>query len=96
MASGDLRAHRYPVWSGGHASFSKGDLSAALEQFFRQYALAMILRNGDAHLKNFDVLYFPGGGGTDVRLAPCYDMVTMAAYAPISPTGVTHDIPALM
>lgn len=78
-------------------AFCEGSLRmSALEQFFRQYALAMILRNGDAHLKNFGVLYSPQGGGDDVRLAPCYDMVTMAAYAPISPTGTTHDIPALM
>ena len=70
--------------------------TTALEQFFCQYALAMILRNGDAHLKNFGVLYSPRGGGRDVRLAPCYDMVTMAAYAPITPSGGTQDIPAIM
>lgn len=65
------------------AAFCEGPLRAsAPERFFRQYALAMMLRNGDAHLKNFGVLYSPQGGGNDVRLAPCYDMVTMAAYAP--------------
>jgi len=67
--------------------------SRALEQFFRQYTLAMLLRNGDAHLKNFGVLYRPKG---EVHLAPCYDMVTMAAYAPITPAGHTQDIPAIM
>lgn len=65
----------------------------SLRQFFRQYALAMILRNGDAHLKNFGLLYPQGG---PARLAPCYDMVTMAAYAPRQNNGKTLDIPALM
>lgn len=65
----------------------------ALTAFFRQYALAMVMRNGDAHLKNFGVLYTPGA--RDVRLAPCYDMVTMTAYAPMNPDGSTRDIPAL-
>ena len=65
----------------------------SLRQFFRQYALAMILRNGDAHLKNFGLLYPQGG---PARLAPCYDMVTMAAYAPWQNNGKTLDIPALM
>jgi serine/threonine-protein kinase HipA len=65
----------------------------SLEQFFRQYALAMILRNGDAHLKNFGLL---SDNGRSPSLSPCYDMVTMAAYAPLQNNGQTMDIPALM
>jgi len=45
-----------------------------------------MLRNGDAHLKNFGVLYeYPG---QPVCLAPVYDMVTTVAY-------IAQDVPAL-
>lgn len=71
-----------------------GEQAHSLKQFFRQYALAMVIRNGDAHLKNFGVLSTPGD--LSASLAPCYDMVTMAAYAPMDPDGTSHDIPALM
>ncbi len=65
----------------------------SLEWFFRQYTLAMVLRNGGAHLKSFGVL---SDNGRCPRLSPCYDMVTMAAYAPVQNNGQTMDIPALM
>ena len=64
----------------------------SLRRFFRQYLLAMALRNGDAHLKNFALIH---EGGTHARLAPCYDMATMAAYAPAGSDGHTLDIAAL-
>ena len=38
------------------------------------------LRNGDAHLKNFGVVY--DGIHGEVRLAPVYDLVTTAVYLP--------------
>jgi serine/threonine-protein kinase HipA len=45
-----------------------------------------MVRNGDAHLKNFGVLYaLPGD---TVALAPVYDVVTTTAY-------VRKDVPAL-
>jgi len=71
---------------------SGNELRESLEQFFRQYALSMIIRNCDAHLKNFGLL---NGNKTHPRLSPCYDMVTMAAYAPLQNNGQTMDIPAL-
>jgi serine/threonine-protein kinase HipA len=51
----------------------------ALAQLFDQVALSCILGNGDAHLKNFGVLY---GDPTseDVWLAPAYDLVNTTAY----------------
>src|SRR3546814_14611442 len=51
----------------------------ALAQRFDQVALSCILGNGDAHLKNFGVLY---GDPTsdDVWLAPAYDLVNTTAY----------------
>lgn len=49
---------------------------AALEAFFGQLALSILVRNGDAHLKNFGVLY-----DDDSRwLAPVFDVVTTTIY----------------
>ena len=61
-------------------------LMAAREQFFSTLALSAMLRNGDAHLKNFGVLYDRPDG--IVELAPVYDLVTTTAY-------IHHDVPAL-
>lgn len=61
-------------------------LQTAREQFFTSLVLSCMIRNGDAHLKNFGVLY--EGPGQPVRLAPIYDMVTTVAYIP-------RDVPAL-
>ena len=54
------------------------DVSAAL-------VLNWLLGNGDAHLKNFGVLYHDD---FDVQLAPFYDVVSTLAYIP-------EDVPAL-
>ena len=48
--------------------------------------LSVILRNGDAHLKNFGVLY--ASPLDPVTLAPVYDIVTTTAY-------LRKDVPAL-
>lgn len=61
-------------------------LLAAREQFFAALVLSVLVRNGDAHLKNFGVLYARPGG--PVWLAPVYDVVTTTAY-------LQHDVPAL-
>lgn len=61
-------------------------LQAAREQFFAALVLSCMIRNGDAHLKNFGVLYEQPG--QPVRLAPVYDMVTTVAY-------LSKDVPAL-
>ena len=50
----------------------------ALETFFRSLALTCAVKNGDAHLKNFGVLY--EAADKPVRLAPCYDIVTTTPY----------------
>lgn len=52
---------------------------ASLAQLFDQVALSCILGNGDAHLKNFGVLYGNPASG-DVWLAPAYDLVNTTAY----------------
>ncbi len=58
----------------------------AREQFFASLVLSCIVRNGDAHLKNYGVLY--EHAGSLVSLAPIYDVVTTTAYIP-------KDVPAL-
>jgi serine/threonine-protein kinase HipA len=48
--------------------------------FFGTLVLACCIRNGDAHLKNFGVLY--DAPGENVRLAPVYDMISTTPYFP--------------
>ncbi len=49
-----------------------------LESLFQLIALNCALRNGDAHLKNFGVLYHEVLG--EARLAPVYDLITTNVY----------------
>ncbi|MBC8998028.1 type II toxin-antitoxin system HipA family toxin [Pseudomonas sp. N40(2020)] len=55
-------------------------LNQALEAFFKIVALSAGLKNGDAHLKNFGVLYENCGEESAVRLAPAYDIITTSVY----------------
>ena len=48
-----------------------------LEVFFRQVAFSILVRNGDAHLKNFGVLY---ASPNDIRLAPMFDVLSTSIY----------------
>lgn len=48
-----------------------------LHRFFEQLALSVMVRNGDAHLKNFGVLVPEVG---PPRLSPLFDVVTTAIY----------------
>ncbi len=64
----------------------------ACSNIFGQYVLASAIRNGDAHLKNFGVLYSPS---SSPRLSPVYDMLTMDAYAPRANDGDAFDGMAL-
>ncbi len=50
----------------------------AFEQFFATIALSCAIGNGDAHLKNFAVLY--ENPEAPVRLAPSYDLVCTTLY----------------
>jgi len=51
---------------------------SSLREYFKMLCLSILLRNGDAHLKNFGILYSPDR--IDRYLAPCYDLVTTTAY----------------
>lgn len=50
----------------------------ALEAFFRSLAVSCVVRNGDAHLKNFGVLY--EAANKPVKFAPAFDIVTTTPY----------------
>jgi serine/threonine-protein kinase HipA len=59
--------------------YSKEEKRANLEKLFRLTVVNIALRNGDAHLKNYAVLYDKAFSGTP-KLAPAYDIVTTTAY----------------
>jgi serine/threonine-protein kinase HipA len=54
-------------------------IPAALAQLFDTVALSCAVGNGDAHLKNFGVVYTHPAAG-DARLAPVYDIVNTTMY----------------
>ncbi|HEY1809772.1 MAG TPA: type II toxin-antitoxin system HipA family toxin [Acidobacteriaceae bacterium] len=58
-----------------------------LERLFTLIALNCALRNGDAHLKNFGIVYDDVEG--EARLAPVYDLVTTAVYLPSDSMALT-------
>lgn len=60
------------------------DPAADLRGFFEQLALSVLVRNGDAHLKNFGVLY----DDERRRLSPLFDVVTTTIY-PYERAGLT-------
>jgi serine/threonine-protein kinase HipA len=62
-------------------------LSEDLEKLFTLIVLNCVLRNGDAHLKNFGIVYDDVLG--EARLAPVYDLVTTTAYLPKDSMALT-------
>lgn len=60
---------------------------ADLEKLFTLIALNCAIRNGDAHLKNFGIVYDDVLG--EARLAPVYDLVTTAVYLPKDSMALT-------
>jgi serine/threonine-protein kinase HipA len=61
-----------------HLYCSPENLPTAREQLFDMVALSCMLGNGDAHMKNFGVLYDGVSGA--VRMAPAYDIVCTRLY----------------
>jgi len=59
---------------------NSSSLSEDLEKLFTLIVLNCVLRNGDAHLKNFGIVYDDVLG--EARLAPVYDLVTTSVYLP--------------
>jgi serine/threonine-protein kinase HipA len=58
-----------------------------LEKLFTLIALNCAIRNGDAHLKNFGIVYDDVLG--EARLAPVYGLVTTAVYLPKDSMALT-------
>ncbi|MCP4970116.1 MAG: type II toxin-antitoxin system HipA family toxin [Arcobacter sp.] len=57
----------------------------SLINFFKMMIINFMVQNGDAHLKNFGLVY---DGIGDIKLAPAYDVVSTTVY-------IKGDIPAL-
>ena len=62
-------------------------VTADMEKLFTLIALNCALRNGDAHLKNFGMVYDDVLG--EARLAPVYDLVTTSVYLPKDSLALT-------
>lgn len=58
-----------------------GKARSSLEQYFDQLALCCMLGNGDAHLKNFGLVY-SHPSANDAELSPAYDIVCTTCYIP--------------
>jgi serine/threonine-protein kinase HipA len=56
-------------------------VQSSLEQYFSSVVLSVVLQNGDAHLKNFGMLY-TDPGTDDCRLSQIYDIVCTTIYNP--------------
>ena len=59
----------------------------SISQFYKTVVMNYLLRNGDAHLKNFGILY--DNQFKNINFAPAYDIVNTVAY-------IYKDKPALM
>jgi serine/threonine-protein kinase HipA len=57
---------------------SPENIPKAIEDFFKMLVLSCVVKNGDAHLKNFGMLYETPS--SSVKLAPAYDIVTTTLY----------------
>lgn len=66
---------------------SPGALAQAREQYALMVAYACTVENGDAHLKNFSVLYDNPAG--EIRLSPAYDIVSTTPYLPSDTLALT-------
>lgn len=58
-----------------------GEALASKQRFFEYVALSVMARNGDAHLKNFGLIYEHPVAAASPTLAPLFDVVTTTVYA---------------
>lgn len=66
---------------------SEAHRAESLRQLFKSVALSLMIGNGDAHLKNFGLIY-THPLSQDIRLSPAFDIVNTTVYIP-------EDAPAL-
>ena len=57
-----------------------GNSDESLARFFEYFTLSVMVRNGDAHLKNFGLLYAHPDADEPPRLSPLFDVVTTSVY----------------
>lgn len=60
-----------------------------LAKFFRSLVFSILVRNGDAHRKNFGVIYEDATGA--VTLSPTFDVITTTPYLPQDSMALTMD-----
>jgi len=60
-------------------------------KLFMRTAFNCALRNGDAHLENFGIVYDDILGLGEARLVPVYDLVTMSGYIAKDRLALTLD-----
>lgn len=65
-------------------------VNSSLEALFRSVVVSCVVGNGDAHLKNFGLLY-THPEANDARLAPAYDIVNTTAYIPEDTLALSLD-----
>ena len=66
---------------------SAEEVASALSQLFLTVALCCAIENGDAHLKNFAIVY--DDAESRVSLAPAYDLVCTTVYTPNDSMALT-------
>jgi serine/threonine-protein kinase HipA len=70
---------------------AEGDPLESLKRLFEYVAFSAMVHNGDAHLKNFGLLYESPADTASIRLAPLYDVVTTSIYGFTNPrTSITQ------
>lgn len=65
-------------------------VNPSLEALYRSVVVSCVVGNGDAHLKNFGLLY-TNPEANDARLAPAYDIVNTTAYIPEDSLALSLD-----
>jgi serine/threonine-protein kinase HipA len=66
--------------------FCRGEaVVESARRFFEYLTLSVMVRNGDAHLKNFGLLHEHPAAGASPALAPLYDVVTTSVYDDFDP-----------
>ncbi|MDI1307909.1 MAG: type II toxin-antitoxin system HipA family toxin [Methylotenera sp.] len=69
------------------ASLCGSNSTESLHRYFEYVALSVLVKNGDAHLKNFSLIY--EHPSAEVKLSPIYDVVTTSVYQSTNPrTGM--------
>lgn len=66
---------------------SSSQVGEGLERLFTLIVINCAIRNGDAHLKNFGIVY--DDVQDEARLAPVYDLVTTSVYLPKDSMALT-------